>query len=68
MITTKEFEVAEEYLTELGVLEEVIKFATCTYGYSIKTLEDILYWATGYHSFDQLDDFKEFTEAYGIYL
>ena len=32
---------------------DVIDFATSTYGWKKETLEDILYWATGYRTFDQ---------------
>ena len=52
-------EMKEILINDFGVSEETIDFATDTYGYNQKTFEDILYWKTGYESFDQLDDDEE---------
>ena len=47
-------------LTErCGVSEDVLDFATTIYGDNPHTLEQLLYWATGLRSFDQLDDHDE---------
>lgn len=41
-------------LLELGVSEQTLQIVTDINGYSEQTLEDVLYAATGYRSFDQL--------------
>lgn len=43
-------------LTEYGVSEETLQIITSINGYSAETLEDVLYAALGYQSFDQLED------------
>ena len=44
-------------LEDMGIHEDVIDFAINTYGANIKTMEDILYWWTGYRTFeDYLED------------
>jgi hypothetical protein len=42
-------------LMEMGVSEETLRIVTNINGYSLETLEDVLYATTGYRSFDQLD-------------
>lgn len=39
-----------------GVSEETLQIVTAIMGYSSSTMDDILYAATGYRSFDQLED------------
>lgn len=50
----------EEYIDILEisfcVSKDVINFATSTYGYNLETLENILYYFTGYRNFDQLEN------------
>lgn len=44
-------------LEDIGISAEVIDFAIHTYGANFKTMKDILYWKTGYRSFeDYLED------------
>lgn len=51
----------EDYLmVVLNVHEDVINFAVRTYGFNLTTYENILYWCSGYNSFEQLDDFEDF--------
>ena len=52
-------EMQEILINDFGVSEEIINFATDTYGYNQKTFEDILFWKTGYRYFDQLNDDDE---------
>lgn len=42
-------------LMNLGVSEQTLQIVTSINGYSLNTLEDVLYAHTGYRSFDQLD-------------
>lgn len=56
MYTTEE---AWDALTEEGISEETLQIITSINGYSIDTLEDVLFAAVGYESFDQLDDEDE---------
>ena len=47
------------YMIEvLGIDEELIDCITAINGYNLKTLEDVLYYFTGYQCFDQLEDFE----------
>lgn len=39
-----------------GVTEQTLQIVTAINGYSTETMEDVLYAATGYRSFDQLED------------
>lgn len=39
--------------------EKLIDCITAINGYNLETLEDVLYYFTGYQSFDQLEDFDE---------
>lgn len=49
----------EKYLIEeVGVSEEVINCLVAINGYSLETLEDILYYYTGYRTFDQLEEME----------
>lgn len=43
----------------LGIDEKLIDCITAINGYNLETLEDVLYYFTGYQSFDQLEDFDE---------
>ena len=53
----------DDYLIDvLNVNEDVINFALSTYGLNLEVYCDILYWSTGYNSFEQLDDFEDFED------
>lgn len=43
-----------DQLIDLGVSEQTLRIVTSINGYSVSTLEDILYAHSGYNSFDQL--------------
>lgn len=43
-------------LLELGVSEETLQIVTAINGYNEETMFDILYAATGYRNFDQIDN------------
>ena len=43
-------------LIEQGVTERTLQIVTAINGYSTETMVDVLYAATGYRSFDQLED------------
>lgn len=45
---------AWDLLIEQGVSEQTLQIVTSINGYSMDTLEDVLYAHTGYRSFDQL--------------
>ena len=46
-----------DYLTEVvGVSEETLRIVTRIDDYSTETMEAVLYAATGYQYFDQLED------------
>lgn len=45
---------AWDTLTMLGVHEQTLQIVTNINGYTMETLEDVLYAHTGYRSFDQL--------------
>lgn len=48
-------ETAWDYLLENGMVsEETLKVVTTINGYSLETLEDVLYAVSGYRSFEQL--------------
>ena len=40
----------------LGVSEQTLHIITSINGYTLKTLEDVLYAHTGYTSFDQVEE------------
>ena len=47
-----------DYMIEiLGIGEKLINCITAINGYNLETLEDVLYYFTGYHHFNQLEDF-----------
>ena len=55
----------EDYLMDvLYVNEDVINFAVRMYGFNLETYCNILYWFTGYNSFEQLDDFEDYEVRY----
>ena len=47
-------EIMWEMLESIGVAYETIDCMTSIHGYTEETLEDVLYYATGYRTFDQL--------------
>lgn len=44
-----------QLIEELGVNEEVVNALVAINGYNLETLEDLLYYYTGYRTFDQLE-------------
>ena len=49
-----------DYMIEiLGIDEKLINCITAIDGYNLETLEDVLYYFTGYHHFNQLEDFDD---------
>lgn len=54
-ITTVES--AGDYLIESGIAEEqTLQVASSLDGYTLETMESVLYILTGYRSFDQLEE------------
>lgn len=49
-------ELAWNDLVNLGVSEETLKIVTAINGYSLETMESILYAVTGYRTFEQLEE------------
>ena len=47
---------AWDKLLELGVTEQTLQIVACINGYSLDTMEAVLFAFTGERSFDQLDD------------
>lgn len=47
---------AWDALIDMGVSEDTLRVVTSINGYSVDTLEDVLYATTGYRSFEQLED------------
>lgn len=48
---------AWDYLIETGLAsEETLQVVTSINGYSLDTLESVLYATAGYHKFSQMDD------------
>jgi len=45
--------------TVVGVSEDTLKVVTSLNGYSLGTLEDVLYVVTGYRSFEQIREASE---------
>ena len=43
-------------LMELGVSEQTLQIVTSINGYTLETLEDVLYAHAGYRSFEQLEN------------
>ena len=56
MKTTIILEEAWDKLIDLGVSEDTLITVTNINGYSLESLEDILYSEFGYHNFDQFED------------
>lgn len=53
-------EEAWDYLIENGLAsEETLQVVTSINGYSLDTLESVLYATAGYHKFSQMDDEDE---------
>lgn len=49
-----------DFLIEcVGVPEVLVNCITTINGYNLNTLEDVLYYFTGYRAFNQLDEFNE---------
>jgi len=49
-----------DFLLEQGISEQTLQIVTDINGYNEETLKDVLYAATGYRDFDQIDeDFYE---------
>lgn len=48
-------------LEDSGISNQTLEYALATQGESLSTLENVLYWKTGYQSFSQL-------ESFGVYL
>ena len=56
MKTTTDAETAWDYLLESSIAtEDELKLASNLIGYSLETMEAVLYAKTGYRSFDQLE-------------
>lgn len=53
---TNQTDRAWDYLLECGVSEETLQVVTCINGYTLETLEDVLYAKFGYRSFDLDED------------
>ncbi len=47
---------AWDILVDCGVSEQTLQIVTSINGYSMETLRDVLFAATGYRDFDQLND------------
>jgi hypothetical protein len=57
MTTTYTTNTAWDYLIDNEIAsEETLKIITSVNGYSLDTLQDVLYATTGYRSFEQIDD------------
>ena len=51
-----ELDRAWDTLMELGVSEQTLQVVTSINGYTLETLEDVLYVHAGYRSFEQLEN------------
>jgi hypothetical protein len=48
------------YLVEAGIATEAeLRLVTCIIGYSVETLDKVLYARTGYRSIEQLEEDQE---------
>lgn len=56
MNATLDKDAAWDLLLELGVSEQTLQIVTNIEGYSLETMESVLYAHTGYRAFDQLED------------
>ena len=54
---------AWDILMNMGISEETLKIITSINGYNMETMEDVLYAAFGYRSFDQLEDEEDIDES-----
>lgn len=45
-----------ETLEDLGMSEQALQLITDINGYNAETMCDVLFWQTGYRSFDQLEE------------
>ena len=45
-----------ETLEYLGVSEQALQLITDVNGYNAETMRDVLFWQTGYRSFEQLEE------------
>lgn len=59
MVTVTEVNTAWDTLLEQGVSEQTLQIVTSINGYTLDTLQDVLYAHTGYRSFDQLDGMED---------
>ena len=59
MIEKDKIDKAYDELVELGVNKDVISYACSVEGYNMHTMESVLYWATGYNNFKQLNEEEE---------
>lgn len=60
MYTVETKEQAWDYIIENEIAsEETLNVVTSINGFSLETLEDVLYSTTGYRSFSQLDDVED---------
>lgn len=48
----------EQLIEEIGVNEEVINVLVAINGYNLETLENLLFYYTGYRTFDQLEELE----------
>ena len=54
--TTLTIEDMWDMLKDLGVSEQALQLITDINGYNKDTMCDVLYWQTGYRSFEQLEE------------
>ena len=47
---------AWDTLIDMGTSEEALQLVSKINGYTLETMESVLYAVYGYHSFDQLED------------
>ncbi len=50
---------AWDTLLNLGVSEQTLQIVTSINGYTLDTLQDVLYAHTGYRTFEQIDEINE---------
>lgn len=57
MYIDEKVEYYSNYLVDvLEISQDVVNFSTSVYGNTMETLENILYYFTGYNSFEQLEN------------
>lgn len=54
--TTLTIEEMWDTLLEFGVSEQALQLITDINGYNTETMCDVLFWRTGYRSFEQLEE------------